>query len=48
VIADSERVTESDLRAHMAGLLQPVKIPRFIEFVEELNLGRTGKVVRDE
>jgi acyl-coenzyme A synthetase/AMP-(fatty) acid ligase len=41
--------SESELRQHVASRLPPVKVPRFIRFVDQLQLTRTGKLAhRDQ
>lgn len=45
-VVTSEPISEKELRNHLSGLLQPHKIPRLINFVDEIITTRTGKVQR--
>jgi len=40
------QLSEAYLRAWLAARLQPVKVPRFIKFVDQLGTTRTGKMKR--
>jgi acyl-coenzyme A synthetase/AMP-(fatty) acid ligase len=42
----SENVSEKDIKIHLSSILQPYKIPRIIDFVEQLEITRTGKLKR--
>lgn len=42
----SEPVSERELRSFLTPLLQPFKIPRIINFVDKINLTRSGKLKR--
>ena len=42
----SQDCTESEIRAHLVTHLQSYKIPRIIDFVEDLGRSRTGKAIR--
>jgi acyl-CoA synthetase (AMP-forming)/AMP-acid ligase II len=46
VLLDGEKVTESELREYLGGVLAPFKVPRRIAFVPEIPKGATGKVQR--
>ena len=46
VLAPGERVSANDLAAHCAARLESVKVPRAIEFVDELPRAQLGKVTR--
>ena len=41
-------VTESDLRRYCRERLTPYKVPRIVEFCDELPMTVTGKVLRHE
>jgi len=42
----AENVSEKEIKIHLSSLLQPYKIPRIIDFVQELERTRTGKLKR--
>jgi acyl-CoA synthetase (AMP-forming)/AMP-acid ligase II len=46
--ATTSTVTADDLRAHCAGRLADYKIPRRIEFADELPRNATGKILKDK
>lgn len=46
VVANSNQITESSIRAFLQSKIQEFKIPRVIRFVEELSTTRTGKLKR--
>jgi acyl-CoA synthetase (AMP-forming)/AMP-acid ligase II len=46
VLAPGERVSANELAAHCAARLESVKVPREIEFVDELPRAQLGKVTR--
>jgi acyl-CoA synthetase (AMP-forming)/AMP-acid ligase II len=48
VRATTSTVTADDLRAHCAGRLADYKIPRRIEFADELPRNATGKILKDK
>jgi len=47
VVANSNQITESSIRAFLQSKIQEFKIPRVIRFVEELSTTRTGKLKRN-
>lgn len=47
VVANSNHITESSIRAFLQSKIQEFKIPRVIRFVEELSTTRTGKLKRN-
>jgi acyl-coenzyme A synthetase/AMP-(fatty) acid ligase len=47
VVANSNQITESSIRAFLQSKIQEFKIPRVIQFVEELSTTRTGKLKRN-
>ena len=47
VVANSNQITESSIRAFLQSKIQEFKIPRIIQFVEELSTTRTGKLKRN-
>jgi acyl-CoA synthetase (AMP-forming)/AMP-acid ligase II len=46
VLREGNEVTETELREFIAGRLAPYKVPRKIEFLDEIPKGPTGKVQR--
>jgi len=46
VVRENDRVTEKFIREQLQAKLQEFKIPRVIKFVEQLNVTRTGKILR--
>lgn len=48
VVREDESVTEKSIREELQHKLQEFKIPRVINFVEHLNVTRTGKISRKE
>jgi acyl-coenzyme A synthetase/AMP-(fatty) acid ligase len=42
----AENVSEKEIKIHLSSVLQPYKIPRIIDFVEQLEITRTGKLKR--
>lgn len=46
VLHEGAEVTVSELRKFVAGRLAPYKVPRKIEFLDEIPKGPTGKVQR--
>ena len=47
VVANSNQITESSIRAFLQSKIQEFKIPRVIRFVEVLSTTRTGKLKRN-
>lgn len=47
IVANSDQITESSIRAFLQSKIQEFKIPRVIRFVEELLTTRTGKLKRN-
>ena len=47
VVANSNQITESSIRAFLQSKIQEFKIPRIIRFVDELSTTRTGKLKRN-
>jgi len=47
VVANSNQISESSIRAFLQSKIQEFKIPRVIRFVEELSTTRTGKLKRN-
>ncbi len=47
VVANSNQITESSIRAFLQSKIQEFKIPRIIRFVNELSTTRTGKLKRN-
>jgi len=48
VLASTSTVTADDLRAHCAERLADYKVPRRIEFADELPRNATGKILKDK
>lgn len=46
VVRENDRITEKFIREQLQAKLQEFKIPRVIKFVKELNVTRTGKILR--
>jgi HIP---CoA ligase len=44
---DGDRVTEADLIAWSRDRMAGYKVPRYVEFLDELPLNATGKVMKD-
>ncbi len=48
VLAETSTVTADELRVHCAGRLADYKVPRRIEFAEELPRNATGKILKEK
>ncbi len=48
VLAAGSAVTADELRAHCAGRLADYKVPRRIEFADELPRNATGKILKEQ
>lgn len=46
IVSENKNLTESDIRKILRSKLQEYKIPRFITFVNEIAMTRTGKIKR--
>jgi fatty-acyl-CoA synthase len=48
VLRDGQQVSEEDVRAHVKTNLARHKVPRDVEFVDELPRNATGKLLRSQ
>lgn len=47
IVSDSNQISESSIRTFLQSKIQEFKIPRIINFVDELSTTRTGKIKRN-